>query len=313
MCKPSSILITGVSGFIGQHLAYQLIKSQHHVVGLDIHPYASSINGLNFYLCDFSSLEKIQNIITKESVDCIIHLAAYSRAVSSEDLFTSNSVLTLKMLELSQTNQITLMAMSSSAVYGEQENEKKPLTENTQLNPINLYGVSKLTVENLLRLYSKNSSCRILGCRPFNVIGPGQSDDFFVSRVAKSIAQINKNIATAHSSQLIVSDLDSYRDYIDVRDLVRAIELILKKGENGNIYNISSGNATQCKAVVNYYTKLAQTSVKVIVQPQNHSPISYQQGSSELLYKQTGWKPKISLNESLNDIYDFWMNKGLNQ
>ena len=210
------------------------------------------------------------------------------------------------LMALKETGfQGRMLQIGSSEVYGFPSPEQLPLTETDPLYPMSPYSVNKAATEALCYQWSQTESFDILMTRSFTHIGPGQSDRFAISNFAKQIAEVKLGI---REFELFVGDLEATRDYTDVRDVVRAYDLLLKKGVNSEVYNVCSGQERSTKWMLNKLIDIAEVKVTIL---QNSSRIRGSEqrrvcGNNNKINMDTGWLPSIPLDTSLSDILSFW-------
>jgi GDP-4-dehydro-6-deoxy-D-mannose reductase len=306
----SKILVTGVNGFVGQHLAKELYDNGVEVVGIggrlgttDKSPYIKSQLTL-----DLTKPEELDQIDFKE-VSSVIHLAGITDVRKSFDdplsYININLGIEINLFEAAMKQQAKpkFLIISSGTFY----NAKSPLpfTEKSPANPNSPYAVSKLCQEQVAMYYqTRGFECII--ARPFNHIGPGQGPGFIVPDLAQQIVAVEKG----SKKSISVGNLDSKRDYTDVRDIVRAYRLLIEKGMSGEVYNICSGKASSGKQILSGLLNQATIKPEITLDPSkmrpSDIPLSY--GSHHKLTKDTGWQPEISLDKTLSDVITDWRN-----
>lgn len=312
-------LITGVSGFAGAFLAEHLVAKNLEIIGIYLQE-ASLINlekikdKLDLFKLDLSDRDAVFTFIKKNKPDYIFHLAALT---SPDDSFTdpyttieNNIKAELNILEALRKLNFTetkVLIVSSAEIYGFVEKKDLPIDENTSLKPTNPYAVSKITQDFLGLQYYLSYNLKIVRVRPFNHIGPRQSDKFVVSAFAKKIAEIEKR---QREPILSVGNLKSKRDFTDVRDMVKAYQLCLEKGVSGDVYNLGSGKSYEISEILNKLLSLSNSKIQVEVDRSLLRPADNPEliCNSEKFFKLTGWKPEISLDQTLTDTLDYWRN-----
>jgi len=159
----------------------------------------------------------------------------------------------------------------------------------------------------MAEIYVRAYDMQIIMARAFNYIGPGQTTLFSISDFAKQMAEIEAGCCVP---VIHVGNLDSKRDFIDVRDLVRAYVLLLQRGESGEVYNVGSGNAVSIKEILELILEKGKASVEVKVDSDRIRPLDVPIVHADIkkLEKATGWKRKISLEESIQDMLEYWRN-----
>jgi GDP-4-dehydro-6-deoxy-D-mannose reductase len=307
-------LITGVSGFVGHHLAINLLNNGYIVWGGTRKNSTISIKGLHIIEMDFSDHEKLRRTLEDIKPDVIFHLSGQSSVRYSwdrvEETFHSNLMDTIGLLEVikhsSLINTVKVVSIGSSEEYGMVS--QLPITEETSANPINPYGLSKYSVSTLAHYYSEHFGLKIIHARAFNHIGPGQMLGFVTSDFAKQVIDIELGKA---DPILYVGDLSSKRDFTDVRDIVEAYRLLFEKGVSGQIYNVCSGACTSIRDILDQLVKMSSKFIEIIIDEKKLRPndVPEYYGSNQKIIKATGWIPRIQLETSLYDIYQYWKKK----
>lgn len=306
-------MVTGVAGFVGQHLAHELQQSGHEVVGVGTSPLKDTQlkNKLgSYYACDLTKAEDVAKLPLNQ-MDGVINLAGLANVGESynqADLYQKVNVgivdtLAKQILELG-LNNIRLIIVSTGTVYDPLQ--KAPFDENAQLangQNVNPYIQSKLAIEKCALEY-RSSGLDCIIARPFNHIGPGQKPGFLVPDLARQLEQTHASGQT----EISVGDLSKERDFTDVRDVVKAYRLLVtapKHQLSQPIYNICSGQPHNGRELLNLLMEsMGLGSIKVTVDPSRLRPNDPQSiyGNAQLITKDTGWKPEISLAQTINDF-----------
>jgi GDP-4-dehydro-6-deoxy-D-mannose reductase len=298
-----TILVTGSNGFVGTHLSLELSNHGYRVIGVDRNGDKATAN---YRSVDLTKSSDVQKIDFKE-IDAVIHLAGLAAVGPSFDepmkYITTNIGIEVNLFEaaLQQNTKPKFLIISSGALYD--TSAKLPLTEKSKVLPSSPYSVSKLGQEQV-GLYYQTRGFECVIARPFNHIGPGQGLGFLLPDLAKQIADIEKD----NGGVVLVGNLESSRDYTDVRDIVRAYRLLLEKGKSGEIYNICSGAAVSGNEILTNLVSLTNSKVIIKKDPErlrpSDTPILF--GSNAKIYKDTGWKPEIKLAKTLSDVMIDW-------
>lgn len=306
------VLVTGVNGFIGKYLKTELLRNGHKVYGIDFCK-ENEINNPNYsdhFNIDLHNTNQIASIIAEIEPECIIHLAGILKSDKIEELFDAQVYLTKSLLDAIQVSAIPvkkIVLSSSSSVYGITPQDKI-ITENDAVQPITYYGCSKAAQEIICRKFFMTNNLPIVIARTFNVIGPDQPPNFVLSDFAKRIANLE---ATKENQPLIVGNLEAIRDFIDVRDVVRAYVDLVQFGAPGETYNVCSGQGVQISQCLKYFTEMSQTKID-FKQNENliqKNDIPKQIGSYKKLNNLSGWIPKRSLHTTLTEQLDYWRNQ----
>ena len=306
------VLITGIDGFVGNHLSNYLLKEGYEVYGTSV------IDGFkkeNINICHMNVLDKeeIRNVINKIKPDQIYHLAGQSAVglswknpVLTVDINISGTLNLLDIIRELKLN-VSILIIGSSDQYGIIKPEECPVNEEHTQKPQSPYGISKKTQEELALLYSKAYDMNIIAVRPFNHIGTGQNLNFVVPDFASRIADIENGAEPI----LKVGNLETYRDFTDVKDIVRGYVILLNKGRKGEVYNIGSGKEVKVYDILKKLTDMSGVSIKIEIDSDKFRPIDVPLivSDNSKIFNDTGWKPEIILDDTLNEILQYWRNK----
>lgn len=311
-------LITGVSGFVGQHFIDYLeaTGAKAHVLGVDLVEnksgrFCADVTQ-SFKQVDLLNGHEIESVLFEFQPDYVLHLASYSSVAFSwkEPVLSvqNNMNVFLNLVEAIRRLGLKtrLLSVGSSEVYGNINQDHLPLVEEAPLDPVSPYAVARVSQELLSKVYAEAYGVDLVITRSFNHIGTGQKDIFVISSFAKQIAEIKKS--GRKKGVLSTGDLQIVRDFLDVRDVVRAYYLLLTQGKKGRIYNVCSGEGHALRQVLDELASIAgvETSTKLnpaFVRPSDNSVII---GSNKRIYADLGWRPNISFQQSLKDIYIYW-------
>ena len=311
-------LVTGVSGFVGSHLVEYLISQDINVTGFahpnhpldNLNDIKNKIKIIKINILNKSSLEK--NLET-EKFDYIFHLAAFSSPSQSfknpKETLENNILGQLYLLESLAKNKSKskVLIIGSADEYGEVKEEKLPINEETNFAPASPYAVSKVAQDMLGLQFFLHHKLHIVRVRSFNHIGPRQSKAFVVPAFASQIAELEKT----NGGKIKVGNLNSWRDFTDVRDIVRAYLLALQKGIPGEVYNIGSGKLFKIEEILKILLSFSKAKIEVIKDKSRIRLTEIQKSSCDFtkFKKQTGWEPIIPIAKTLSDTIEFERNK----
>lgn len=289
-------LVTGAAGFVGPVLLRHLTASGDEVHGFDQSNGPDLLDGAAW-----------QRLVADVRPDAVYHLAGWSDVGGSWDepvtTFRVNAEGTLNVLEACRSADVArVLVISSADVYGICAPQDMPLAEDRRVDPRSPYGASKVAAEVLARRAWTGAGLAAIIARPFNHIGPGQSDKFVAPALALRIAEAE----TRGGGTVRHGDLSAQRDLTDVRDVVRAYRLLVEHGEPGVPYNVCSGRALAMHDVLSHLVSRAGAPVTTEVDPSLLRPIDLPvlQGSYTRLRERTGWEPSIDITQTLDDIMD---------
>jgi len=293
-------LITGISGFVGRHLRGELLREGWDVFGFDIRA-----GDDNVFVGDLSDRALLSQVMLDCQPDAVFHLAGIIKSPDPQAYYTSNLFGTLNLLDavMQMEKRPKVILASSSAVYGLTKSAR-PITERSYLRPVTEYAVSKVAQETAALRYHYASGLDVVIVRMFNLLGPGQSPDLACSAFARQIALAE----VTEQTEIVTGNLDAKRDFVDVRDAVRAFALLAEKGEAGQTYNVCSGNAVAIQGCLQEMMSQSrkQLSARVDAARVQKNDVPVQVGSFQKLKKVTGWNPRIPLKESLADLLNDW-------
>lgn len=311
-------LITGFSGFVARHFLEFLDQQKRHayVLGVDIHRPEFNIYGFTFVHCSFEQTDllnkdQVDNIIYQFQPQFILHLASFSSVAFSWKnpiaSFANNTNIFLNLLEKVRSLDLKcrILSIGSSEEYGNVNENNIPLKEDHLLNPVSPYAVARVSQEMLSKVYVDGYGMDIIMTRSFNHIGPGQKDVFVISSFAKQLVEIKKNRV---NNEMTTGDLSIIRDFLDVRDVVKAYYDLFQNGRKGEIYNVCSGNGVALHEVIHKMKLLLDVDVVTKVDPALIRPNDNKiiVGNNEKICNETGWQITYSLEDSLNDIIKYW-------
>ncbi len=307
-------LITGVGGFAGSHLSdYLLSQTDWQVAGCVLPGWDCSRldRRVTCIELDLRDPQAVRAMLGRSAPDVIFHLAGQASTPAAWD----DPWGTLENNIRAETNIFDglvklgarphVMAVGSGDEYGLVRPEDLPLREDSPFRPHNPYAVSKVAQDLLGLAYFLSHGLPVMRVRPFNHIGPRQSESFVVPAFAKQIAAIE---AGQQEPVVCVGNLSARRDFTDVRDVVRAYYLVVTQGQPGEVYNIGSGRACAIQAILDILLSYSRVAIRVESDPARMRPsdtLEIQCDTSKL-YAATGWQPTIPLEQSLRDVLDEW-------
>ncbi|MBI5122294.1 GDP-mannose 4,6-dehydratase [Candidatus Roizmanbacteria bacterium] len=314
------ILITGITGFAGSHLAELLVQDNNtEVVGIhatdrNLDNVSAIKDKIHLEKINLLDLDQITNFVNQTRPDVIFHLAAAANPGDSfknaADFIANNSTSQINLLEAVKESKLLeakIMVISSAYVYGLVSENNLPINEQVPFNPDSPYSVSKITQDYLGLSYYNSYKLRIVRLRPFNHIGPRLSTGLAVSRFAKQIVEIEKGV---QAPVMTVGNLEAKRDFTDVRDMVKAYVLAAEKCIPGEAYNIGSGVSHRIGDVLESLLQFSKVKIEVktdqnLLRP---SDIPELRCDATKFRQATGWEPEIKLEKTLQDILDYWRN-----
>ncbi|TET72582.1 MAG: SDR family oxidoreductase [Candidatus Aminicenantes bacterium] len=312
------VLITGITGFAGSHLADYILENHPDVRLYGLVRWRSRMENIvhiqekiELFEADLKDIVSLRKSLAEIKPDRIFHLAAQSFVPFSwkcpAETFAINAIGQINLFEaiLSLGLSPKIQVAGSSEEYGLVNSDEVPMREENPLRPLSPYAVSKVAQDFLAWQYFKSYGLRTVRTRGFNHTGPRRGEVFICSNFAKQIAEIEKK---KREPVIFVGNLEAKRDFTDVRDTVRAYWLSLEKGEEGEVYNIGKGKTCSMKEVLDILLSKSKVHVKIEVDSKRLRPSDVPVLLSDCtrFRKLTGWEPKIPFSQSLQDLLDYW-------
>lgn len=314
------VLITGITGFVGSHLAEYILDSQPGVEVVGTKRWRSPRENLSdiedqitLLDCDLTDLSSLLRVLEETKPDRIFHLAAQSYVLMSYRAPTAtidtNVNGTFNLLEavriLGQTPEIHIC--SSSEVYGQVTDDELPITESQPFRPASPYAVSKVGEDMAAYMYFTAYGLKTVRTRMFTHSGPRRGEVFVDSAFARQVALIE---AGKQEPTMRVGNLDSIRTFADVRDVVRAYWLLLEKCPPGEVYNIGGDTTMSVRGMLTMLLGMSSigetitvTTDQALLRP---ADVTNQVPDGSKFKAETGWEPSIPYEKTLGDMLEYW-------
>ena len=319
------VIITGITGFVGSHLADYIIENhpQTEIFGTKrwrspMENIAHIRNKIILIDCDLRDLPSCIHTLNEVKPDVIFHLAAQSYVpysyIAPIDSLMTNVIGTANLLEAVRICGINpvIHVCSSSEVYGQVQPDEIPIKETNPLRPASPYAVSKVGEDMLGWQYFTAWNLQTIRTRMFTHTGPRRGEVFVTSNFAKQIARIEKGI---QEPVIKTGNLDSVRTFADVRDTVRAYWLMIEKYFEGKVaagevYNIGGTTTMTVGDMLNKLLELARIKQKVSIEVEKErlrpADVTLQIPCIDKFIEHTGWTPAIPFETTMNDLLDYW-------
>ncbi len=305
-----SVLIFGISGFVGSYLAQEFYSNDYEVYGSDLFKSEHIHDYVKFVGSDIRDAKQTAEIIKNTRPTYIVNLAAISSVAQSweipQNTMEINVVGTLNILEgiRKHSPDSSLLLIGSSEEYAASDT---PINEQSLINAASPYGISKVTQEKTGGLYYGRYGINVFYVRSFNHTGIGQKDSFVIPSWCRQVVSIKKGYRD--SNIMTVGNLHVKRDFSDVRDIVRAYRLVLERGKPNQVYNIGSGKIYELKEILNHIIFLSKTQIQVCVDKNLIRPD--EPGSiwcdNRLIKKELGWSNTYSIFDTIHDMYEYYL------
>lgn len=317
------VFITGVTGFVGSHLADYILDNYPDVEVLGLARWRAPkdnirhiIDRITLEYGDLLDLSSLKSILLKQKPDVIFHLAAQSyvpysftspvATLSTNVIGTCNLLEAVKELKFALDYDPVIHTCSSSEVYGQVRESEIPIKEDVPFRPASPYAVSKVAEDRLAFQYWLSWHIKIITTRMFTHTGPRRGEVFAESSFARQVAAIELGMAPP---VVKVGNLDSVRTYLDVRDAVKAYWLLVHKCPPGEVYNIGGVETMTVGEMLKRIIKLSRVkNIKIEVDQSRLRPsdVTLQIPCIDKFVKATGWKPEIKFEKTLKDLLDYW-------
>jgi GDP-4-dehydro-6-deoxy-D-mannose reductase len=306
------VLITGVTGFAGGHLVAHCDALGHEIHGL-VRPgrEGAAPAPVQPHAVDLLDPDAVAGAIARVRPDRVVHLAGASSVGRSfgEPLETWRANLegTLVLLEAlrREAPETRAVMVSSGEIYGSVPVEALPVGPDTPLRPLSPYGASKGAADLAAAQYRASYGLPLVRVRAFNHVGPGQDPRFVLPNVARQIARAERDGVPV---EVTVGNVDTRRDFMDVRDMVRAQLLLLERGDPDAVYLACTGSSVAVRELIEGLASLARVPVTFRsdagLRREGEQPDLY--GSPDRLRADTGWTPEIPMQTTLADTLEWW-------
>ncbi|MFQ5743521.1 MAG: GDP-mannose 4,6-dehydratase [Acidobacteriota bacterium] len=310
------VLITGITGFAGSHLAEYALAQGVEVFGIcrwrSRRENIEHLRGqISLHECDLRDASSVKKLIAEVRPERIFHLAAQSYVPTSwnapAETLTTNIIGQLNLFEALRDCDCDalIQVAGSSEEYGLVHPDETPISEDNPLRPLSPYAVSKVAQDTLAYQYFKSYGTRAIRTRGFNHTGPRRGEVFVTSNFAKQIALIERE---QQEPVIMVGNLEPERDFSDVRDVVRAYWMSLEHCTPGEVYNIASGKAWRIGDVLELLLSLSPAEIEVREDPARLRPsdVPLLVGDNRRFCGATGWQPQIPFQQTAKDLLEYW-------
>lgn len=315
MAAENRILITGATGFVGGWLQREL-ATRAQSTSLEVFAAGHGKSGTRDL--DITDYGEVTCLIHEIRPTAVVHLAAIAAPAEARNApmrawdVNVNGTRNLAYAVLEAAPEARFVFASSSEVYGASFNDvpAEPITENSVLKPMNVYGATKAAADILVGQLA-HDGLKSIRFRPFNHTGPGQSEAYVVPAFAKQVAEISAGLSPA---VINVGNLLAYRDFLDVRDVVRAYAdaaLSDLPESHGQVFNLASGQVHQISFLLDTLIKLSGLAVEIRVDPNRlrKAEVATASGSADAAFQMFGWRPDIGLEYTLSSVLNDWKSR----
>lgn len=303
MFNGKRVLITGINGYIGTNLTGYIADAFPLAVveGIDFN---GKSDRATVHFVDMLDSDSVSKVIKKVKPDYVFHLAGVIYSKNWSELFRGNVETTINLLEAvsEYAEPVRVLVPGSAAEYGLVSSEDLPVVEEHLPNPLKPYGVSKVWQTTVTRNFASFGADAVIG-RIFNVIGGGLPDTSSIGSFADQIKSIRRGTSPA---RIVVGNITTKRDFLDIRDICSALVRVAAYGRRGEIYNISSGASVSMEHILALMCKQAGISVDVVVDPLRVSGDDIPDifGSNSKLVKECGWQMTIPMSRSIKELFE---------
>ncbi len=303
-------LVTGAAGFAGGHLVRALTSAGHEVWATSLEPPEDLPAPARGLVLDVTQVHAVEAVLADARPDVVFHLAGFAHVGKAEraadTCLAVNLGGTRAVLDavLDTTPGSRVLVVSSAEVYGPVAADEVPVTEDAPVRPATVYALSKACAE-LAAGLAFQRGLDVVVARPFNHIGPGQSEDFVASAFARQIARIE---AGTQEPVMRVGNLDAVRDFSHVRDTVAAYIALAERGHAGVAYNVTCGATLSIAQLLELLLAATERTIDVQRDParMRASDVPIFAGSAARLREHTGWSGSFDGPATLREVLDYW-------
>ena len=316
------IIITGFSGFVSRHFLNYLYenKKEYQVLGadinepkLDLEEY-SDVLDITFKKCDMLDEEAVNDMVSEFAPDYILHLAAFSSVAYSwehpAECFNNNTRIFLNLTNAvrSLKKKCRILSVGSSEEYGNVSKDQLPLKESMNLKPVSPYAVARVSQEMMSKVFVDSFDMDIVLTRSFNHMGPYQDERFVIPSFIRRILDVKEG--GRETGTIETGDTTIIRDFVDVRDVVRAYYGLLMEGTPGEVYNICKGEGVALSEIISEISDIVGVDIVGKVNPEYVRPDDNRQiiGCSDKIKNDIGWEAQIPIRQTLTDMIEIMKN-----
>jgi len=307
MTEAPLVLVTGVSGFVGKHMAAYLLELGARVVGIGRRADSPLAHPLFRYgRCDLLNPDDVRRLLERNPADYIVHLAGENDVGSSflhpVPVMQANAIGTMNLLEAARVvRPDALKAFLAVGTAYEYKSSASPIRENSRIGPRSPYAWSKLVMTSVVQMYGQLFDMPAIVARTFNLIGPGGSAGV-CGQLVRQVVRMERGLLPP---KLTIGNAAARRDFLDVRDAVKAYGALLGMPaiRPGSVYNLCSGRARSIADIVAVLKKHAAIPLEVVTDPAlfRQGEASVMRGDYSKLRRDTGWSPGIPFEQSIVD------------
>lgn len=311
------VLIIGAAGFVGNHLIdYILANCKNWKVTATKMPREKIEKKVEVRDLDITMPEQINQLLSEVQPDYIFHLAAQSSVAlswkSPKLTVNINIIGSINVLDAvrNMEKHPRVLLIGSGEEYGYVKEDEIPIQEDNNTRPGNIYAVTKVCQNMIGHLYSEAYGMRVISTRSFNHTGPNQAPQFVVPDFCHQVAEIE---AGKQEPVIKVGNLSAKRDFTDVRDVVRAYCMLMEKGQAGETYNVGSGHSIAIQEILNQILAKSDKKIEVYQDPTKFRPVDVPIIEADIskLQAATGWKPEISLDQTITETLQIYRKREL--